>query len=128
MSFFSFSFDRLPRQCRFFPSRQVYTLPALLALLPYATSKFSNHHSSFASLATSPAPAFTTAVAVATFLIGFALIGTATNGLGVALALVRVPVEAVGLILLKVGMGSEGQAGSFLKSAALVRWLPSFPF
>ncbi|GAA5841151.1 hypothetical protein JCM11251_003222 [Rhodosporidiobolus azoricus] len=107
---------------------EIFTLPTLLALLPYALSKL---HST-SHTASSPSTSLMTACAVAAFLVGFALIGVPAGGAGLALALFRLPVEAAVLLLLKAGMSSEGQAGGFLKKAALVQFLraffPLFPF
>ncbi|GAA5911611.1 hypothetical protein JCM6882_008053 [Rhodosporidiobolus microsporus] len=94
---------------------EIFLLPTLLALLPYASSKFfpnTNPHPQ-------PSTPLLTGCAVAAFLVGFALIGVPSHGAGLALALLRLPIEAMAVLLLKAGLGTEGQVGGFLKTAVL---------
>lgn len=96
---------------------QVFVIPAVLAFSPYITSIVSPAHS--------PATASSALVmmaAASTFLIGFALIGVPASGVAAALALVRIPLDAVGLLFLKEGLGAENPA-LFLRDAVSVRSL-----
>ncbi|BGP08616.1 hypothetical protein JCM10049v2_004463 [Rhodotorula toruloides] len=90
---------------------EVFVIPAVLAFSPYITSIVSPAHS--------PATASSALVmmaAASTFLIGFALIGVPASGVAAALALVRIPLDAVGLLFLKEGLGAENPA-LFLRDA-----------
>lgn len=93
-------------------------IPAVLALSPYITSLFSHAHSS-----ASASSAFLVTAAASTFLVGFALVGVPSSGAAAALALVRIPLDAVALLLLKGGLGADNQA-PFLRDCVWVRPLP----
>ncbi|EGU13588.1 Proteophosphoglycan ppg4 [Rhodotorula toruloides ATCC 204091] len=84
---------------------EVFVLPAVLAFSPYIASTFSHGHSP--STASS---ALVMMAAASTFLVGFALIGVPASGVAAALALVRIPLDAVGLLLLKEGLSAENPA------------------
>ncbi|GAA5857864.1 hypothetical protein JCM8547_006010 [Rhodosporidiobolus lusitaniae] len=94
---------------------EVFTIPTLLALLPYATSKLTYSSTPHAQ----PGMGFVTAAAVVTFLVGFALIGTPANGAGLALGLLRLPLEAIVLVLIKEGLTAEEQSASLVSLLSL---------
>ncbi|GAA5827774.1 hypothetical protein JCM3770_005417 [Rhodotorula araucariae] len=102
-------------QTRLSEALEVFTIPALLALSPYLAGKLSNSNAG-----QSPPPtAFVAATAATTFLVGFALIGVSASGGALALALLRLPVEAAALALLKDGLLSETGIGPFLTGNAM---------
>ncbi|BGP25144.1 proteophosphoglycan ppg4 [Rhodotorula toruloides] len=91
---------------------EVFVVPAVLALSPYIGSLFSHVHS-FATASS----VLVMMAAASTFLVGFALIGVPASGVAAALALVRIALDAVGLLLLKEGLGMENPL-PFLQDSA----------
>ncbi|BGP40618.1 hypothetical protein JCM10450v2_004613 [Rhodotorula kratochvilovae] len=102
-------------QTRLSEALEVFTIPAFLALAPYFSSKLPNSSVWY----TAPSTAFMTAVAAATFLVGFALIGVPASGGALALGLLRVPLEAAVLAMLKDGLTAEAGVGWFLTGNAM---------
>ncbi|GAA6032291.1 hypothetical protein JCM8097_008101 [Rhodosporidiobolus ruineniae] len=100
---------------------ELFAIPTLLALLPYAATRLP-----YASAAQAhPSTTFASAAAVATFLVGFALVGTPASGVGLTAALLRMPLEAAAMVLLKEGLTGDAGAISFLRSASLSATLTS---
>ncbi|GAA6018741.1 hypothetical protein JCM10207_005563 [Rhodosporidiobolus poonsookiae] len=98
---------------------ETFILPTLLAFLPYASTKLQS-----TPFTPSSSP-FLIASAVSTFLVAFALVGIPASAGALALALVRLPLEAWSLILLREGISQEGLTGSFVKSSVISAFLIS---
>ncbi|GAA5935868.1 hypothetical protein JCM10213_002143 [Rhodosporidiobolus nylandii] len=95
---------------------EVFVLPTLIALLPYASTALRHGGAQ-------PSPSFNTAAAACCFLVGFALIGVPASGVGLSVGVLRLPVDAAALLLLKEGLGGDAPTSSFLKRSAIARSL-----
>ncbi|GAA5907430.1 hypothetical protein JCM6882_003859 [Rhodosporidiobolus microsporus] len=94
---------------------EVFSLPLLLALLPYASAKLDLGNGPLPH----PSAAFLAACTVSVGLLGFALIGVTAGSADLALALLRLPLETSSLVLLKAGVGGRGGDLRFLRTVFL---------
>ncbi|CEQ41311.1 SPOSA6832_03003, partial [Sporobolomyces salmonicolor] len=99
----------------------LFVLPTLLVLAPYLAPILSP-----CSLLPQPVPStLLSTCAFTTFLVGFALIGVPATAAGLVCALLRLPMEALSLLLVKEGLSDEGRAGDFLMGSAAIACITS---
>ncbi|GAA5935042.1 uncharacterized protein JCM15063_003134 [Sporobolomyces koalae] len=94
----------------------LFVLPAILLILPYLTPRLPLGSPLHASIPSS----LSNTIILATFMAGFCLIGIYGSAAKLILAVLRVPIEALALLMLKEGLADDNRAGEFLLGTVAV--------
>ncbi|GAA5930894.1 hypothetical protein JCM3775_000745 [Rhodotorula graminis] len=111
-------------QPRLSEALEVFAIPAFLALSPWLSTRLS--HSNLWHIV--PSTPFLAGASATTFLVGFALIGVPARGGALVLALVRIPLEAAALTMVKNGVADEAPLSLFFTGSAISATFTSLVF